>query len=139
MKIQLSSLIALALLGASMVQFVDAAVCPDECISGGRTGVKMCKDGKNRCVTRTQNQQRKILRRGGKCGVCSSGSGNGGSGGVSNDGAFSKCSESGQAETCFIGGKRGFQMCEEFTKREMCVKNWQTPRKQALGYTCGRC
>jgi len=97
MKLQFSLLVALALLGASlMVQFVDAAVCPDECSVGGRTGVNMCKNGKNQCVTRT-NQQRNILKKGGNCGVCTANRNR--NVGVSNDGPFPKCSQSGQACT----------------------------------------
>ena len=48
MKAQLSCLITLALLGASMVQFVDAAVCPEDTMRCKRgMGVRMCKRKNN--------------------------------------------------------------------------------------------
>ena len=148
MKVQLSCLIALALLGASMtVQFADAAaaVCPDECTAGGRNGVKMCKNGKDQCITKPK-QQRNIIKKGGKCGVCSNDNGNGNkknrnwSGGVvSNDGPFPKCSEYGEVDMCYIGGKQGVRMCNVSGKKDMCVRDSLTPRKQALGHSCGVC
>jgi len=58
MKVQFSILVALALLGASMiVQFVDAMVCYDECSVRGRAGVKVCENGKNQCATKRNNRE----------------------------------------------------------------------------------
>ena len=104
----------------------------------------MCKNGKNQCITNPK-QQRKILKKGGKCGVCSNDNGNGNNKkrnwdvGVSNDGPLPKCSEYGEAVMCYIGGKQGVQMCNVSGDRDMCVRDSQTPRKQALGHSCGVC
>ena len=69
-----------------LVQFVDEAVCANECLVGGHTGVIICKNGKNRYVTRMK-EQRNILKKGGKSGVYTTTKMNGNVG-VSNDGPY---------------------------------------------------
>ena len=130
MKFQLSYLIAFALLGASMmVQFADAAVCPDECTTRkGVNGLIMCKPNKkgvkkSRCVTKP-NIQQKILKRGGTCGVCLK----------EDDNSNGRC----PAKFDCNNGK-GSTMCVEnskFGSIEACVDKASKP---LLASKCGPC
>ena len=139
MKAQFSCLITLALLGASMVQFVDAAVCPEDtstCTNGNGNGVKMCKrktNGvkKNTCVTNPKIQ-RNILKRGGSCGVCPNDNGNGNGNGNNKV----RCSASSEAEMCVNGkGARGYYMNNG--SKTVCVKDRLTIDRQDRGLQCG--
>ena len=129
MKVQLSCLIALALISASMmVQCADASVCPDECTTRGVNGLIMCKPNKkgikkSRCITNTKIQ-RKVLNRGGTCGACPK----------EDDNSNGRC----PAKFDCNNGK-GSTMCVQnsrFGSSEACVDK---ASKQLLASKCGRC